>query len=392
MKRLVIYRNILSDPRIKLLIKLLDPDSFKQSEEIYYELCSITINNQGIDLKSQIIDIILSDENAFSLAAERGENITPILRSAVMNDINIIKEIISLDFLTLSKNAGDSHNMLVSETINDVSSIVRDESPSNIFKLLYEYYNKSGCGLFRQYKAFTINENLKITPVLPFKPLNLTDLYGYEDQKNDIIKNTARLVNRLPAHNILLFGDSGTGKSTTVKAMLPLFQEQKLRLIEVDKDKLHVLPGLLTELSKRGLFFIIFIDDLSFEHDDEEFKFLKTVIQGGLYEGTGNIRFYVTSNRRNIVKQNMQARENEVNVNDFLNETVSLTDRFGMKIYFDKPSKSEFLEMVTFLARASDIEYSDEVEKAALKFAFFNGGYNGRSARQFVDSIQKNSF
>lgn len=387
MKRLVIYRKILEDTRINLLMQLVGNQNPEQIEHIYYELCSLTVNNHGISLKKQIADLILTDENVFARAAEKGEKISDQVRKAVLNDINIFKELFSMNFSSISKIAGDPHTLLDDGLSDNMVNVLTNSSPSEILDMLYDMYNKEGCGIFRQYHAFAVNENLQITPVLSFRPLELSDLYGYEDQKNDIKNNTKRLVSGLPAHNILLFGDSGTGKSTTVKAMLPLFHNQKLRLIEVDKDKLHALQGLVSSLSERGLFFIIFIDDLSFEHDDEEYKFLKTVIQGGLYEGTGNIRFYVTSNRRNIVKQNMQARENEVNVNDFLNETVSLTDRFGMKIYFDKPTKTEFLEIVRFLAGAYHMEYTDETEKAALKFAFFNGGYNGRSARQFMDSI-----
>ena len=387
MNRLVIFRNLLNDKRIKLLTELAATSDDKLFEQKYYELCSLVIKNEDIPFPDQITALVLSDENAFSIAAEKGEDISNLLEKAVLNDIDILREILSLDFKALSDRAGDSRLLLCSGTYSETTNALITRTNEEILEMLYESYNRDGCGVYRLYDAFTINEDLEPVPVLPCKPMELGFLYGYEGQKADITGNTERLVSGLPAHNILLFGDSGTGKSTMVKAMLPLFRTRRLRLVEVDKDKLHALPSLIASLSARGLFFIVFIDDLSFEHNDEEYKFLKTIIQGGLYENMTNVRFYVTSNRRNIVKQNMQARENEVNVNDFLNETVSLTDRFGLKIYFDKPTKVEFLEIVRFLAELSDISFSEETEKAALKFAFFNGGYNGRSARQFIDSI-----
>ena len=387
MYRLIVYRKILTDERIQLLSRLTDcPDSltFKAN---YYTLCSATVNNLSMSLADQILDLMLSDENVFTLCAEKDEPVSSNLRKAVLHDISVFKDICTMDFSVMSQKAGDTGNILKQNSTGTLVDLFISNSPEFIFDFLYTHYRRNGCGIFHNNYAFNIGETLEIEFVKAFNPLTLDALYGYEDQKKDIISNTERLINGLPAHHVLLFGDSGTGKSTVVKAMLPLFGDRKLRLIEVDKDKLHTLPALLTSLSERGLYFIVFIDDLSFEHDDGEYKFLKSVIQGSLYEIASNVRFYITSNRRNIVKQNMQARENEVNVNDYLNETVSMTDRFGLKVYFDKPTKSEYINMVRFIADYSNIPFDDETGKDALKFAFFNGGFNGRSARQFIDSI-----
>lgn len=390
MHRLIVYRNIINDPRAELLMRLIENKNPGEFTKNYFRLCSEALNNDDVSPIEQILRLILSDENVFSICAEKGRNVSKTLKNAVLNDIRIFSDLCSIDLSGLSKKADDEFKMLGLEDKEPLRDLFISGDINEIFNYLYEYYNKNGCGVFRDNYAFTVDENLKMQPVSPFNPLGLDELFGYESQKNDITLNTERFINGLPAHNVLLFGDSGTGKSTAVKAMLPLFKDMKLRLIEVEKDKLHSLPELLTMLSGRGLYFIIFIDDLSFEHDDEEYKFLKSVIQGGLYEIARNVRFYVTSNRRNIVKQDMQARANEVNVNDFLNETISLTDRFGLKIYFDRPTKNEYIKIVKHIANRSDIHFTDETTQEAIQFAFFNGGFNGRSARQYIDSITTN--
>jgi len=387
MKRLVIYRSILKDTRADYLNRLTACSDKTQFSELYFKLCSICVNNEDKPLIEQILDLVYADENIFSLSCERRESISPGLREAVLNDLQIFKELCRLDFCALAEKAGDTRCLLAngsqSARLHEFLTLDID----SLFLHMQEHYRNSGCGIFHDNKAFLLGEVSKLIPVPWTSFTELNALYDVDTQKRDIVNNTKRLVSGLPAQNILLYGDSGTGKSTMVKAMLPEFPNEKLCLIEVDKDKLRCLPKLLASLSERGMYFIIFIDDLSFEYNDEEYKILKTVMQGGLYESLYNIRFYVTSNRRNIVKQDMKARENEVNVHDFLNETISLTDRFGLKIYFESPVKKEYIEIVKFISSKAGLTVNDEMIEASVRFAFYNGGFNGRSARQFVDSI-----
>jgi uncharacterized protein len=217
----------------------------------------------------------------------------------------------------------------------------------------------------------------------------MDSIYGYESQKHKIIENTQKFVSGQYALNALLVGDSGTGKSTTVKSLIPMFREKKLRLIEVEKDNLYYIPKIVETLKNRGMYFVIFIDDLSFESNENSYKYLKSVVEGSIYEQPRNILFYVTSNRKHLIKESMIDRQNEVHMRDAINEQTSLSDRFGLTILYSEPNQNEYFEIVLGLAESYSIHYDSKEEflADAKKFAMQNGGRTGRSAVQYIKAL-----
>ena len=211
----------------------------------------------------------------------------------------------------------------------------------------------------------------------------------YEIQRNQIIENTKALLSGKPAANILLTGDAGTGKSSTVKAVANAFYPEGLRIIEVRKEQLRVIPKILDELALNPLKFILFIDDLSFLSDDDDFNGLKAVLEGSVSARSSNVAVYATSNRRHIIRERFSDREgDDIHRNDAMQEMISLSDRFGLHISFNKPDKNTYLDIVAKLAEQYDAgSFDDEMAASAERFALERGGRSARLARQFIDSL-----
>ena len=233
-----------------------------------------------------------------------------------------------------------------------------------------------------------------LVPVFALDPLRLEQLVGYERERAKVIENTERLIQGLPAHHLLLYGDRGTGKSATVKALIHRYAGDGLRLIEVPKSRISSLPQLVRRLEDRGLAFVLFIDDLSFEETETEYKELKAFLEGSLRHPPARVRVYATSNRRHLVREFHSDRsatgaawgDDEVRRQDTLQEKLSLSDRFGMTIIFPTPSQKEYLAVVHSLAAAHGIELPPEVlEERALQWASWYNGRSARTARQFVE-------
>jgi predicted AAA+ superfamily ATPase len=245
-----------------------------------------------------------------------------------------------------------------------------------------------GTGLFGKHYAFRWVRGTgggKLKGIESPDPIRLDDLVEYEWQREAVSRNTQKLLAGLPSNNMPLYGDRGTGKSSTVKAMLNEYAQRKLRLVEVAKDDLTDLPDILSILRKRPEKFILFIDDLSFEENETQYKALKAVLEGGLEARPVNVALYATSNRRNIVKERFsdrQKNDDEVHPGDTMQEKLSLSDRFGIKLPFLAPDQDEFLRIVETLASRADIEMTEDLRKSALSWQHAR---SGRSARQFVD-------
>ncbi|MBR4319952.1 MAG: ATP-binding protein, partial [Oscillospiraceae bacterium] len=233
------------------------------------------------------------------------------------------------------------------------------------------------------------DDSYRLKPVAYPDTIQLTDLVGYEIQRKQVIDNTKALLNGWNASNILLYGSAGTGKSATVKAVANAFAEEGLRLIELSKNELHLLPELLEELNKNPLKFILFIDDLSFQENGDNFSALKAVLEGSISARAKNTVIYATSNRRHIVRETFSQRAgDEVHRNDTIQETISLSERFGIQILFDKPNKDLYLDIVTSLAQEAGLQ--TEKEQLILKaeqFAMRKSGRSARTARQFVNQL-----
>ena len=252
------------------------------------------------------------------------------------------------------------------------------------------WYRENGCGMFARYKAFVWRDG-DIRPVLHHDAVSMDDFTGYERQRRKVDDNTRAFLAGKSCNNCLLYGDMGTGKSSTVKAMANTYRRQGLRIVEMPKEQLAQFPQLAEKLAHLPLKFIIFIDDLSFQHHDASYTSLKAVLEGGLAARPANVLIYATSNRRHIVKERLSDRALEVDdihTRDNMQETLSLSDRFGLNVCYTAPSKNEFLEIVTAMARARGVTLSEsELRAGAERFALARGGRSPRCAKQYVESL-----
>ena len=252
-----------------------------------------------------------------------------------------------------------------------------------------ENIGKFGYGIYAKNKMFYVDEQNTIVPVRNPDRTELSQLVDYKRERQVIIDNTKALLEGKPAANILLTGDAGTGKSSTVKAVANALWQEGLRIIEVRKDQLRAIPKVLDELADNPLKFVLFIDDLSFLKDDDSFNALKAVLEGSVTAKSKNVVIYATSNRRHIIKEKFSDREgDDIHRNDTMQELVSLSERFGIHVTFSKPNKETFLHIVRHLAEENGIDMpKDELELLAERFVLARGGRSARLARQFVDSL-----
>lgn len=257
------------------------------------------------------------------------------------------------------------------------------------FRHRVAHIGQYGYGIYAKNRMFYIDEQGAIVPVSHPDAVSLEDLVDYEAQRKIILDNTRALLQGKPAANILLTGDAGTGKSSAVKAIGNALFPEGLRIIEVRKDQLRSIPRILDELSENPLKFVLFIDDLSFLKDDDNFNALKAVLEGSVTAKSKNVVIYATSNRRHIIKEKFSDREgDDVHRNDTLQELVSLSERFGIHITFSKPDKATFLHIVRHLAAAAGVTLpEEELERQAERFALERGGRSARLARQYIDGL-----
>ncbi|MDS1030710.1 ATP-binding protein [Bacillota bacterium LX-D] len=265
---------------------------------------------------------------------------------------------------------------------------------------LQEFYWQYGSGIFAQYKAFLWEKNGQegyLRGIESPDPISFQDLIGYENQRSKIIENTLAFLNGYTANNLLLYGDRGTGKSSTVKALLNAYYVEGLRMVEVPKAYLLDFPKIIQQLRGLPQKFIIFVDDLSFEEQDESYTALKAVLEGGLEVKPSNVLIYATSNRRHLIKEKLSDRtgikagslDEEVRTTDTVQEKLSLADRFGMTIIFSAPNKNKYLEIVEGIAARRGIKIEkEELQQLALKWEMWYNGRSPRTARQFVDWLE----
>ena len=259
---------------------------------------------------------------------------------------------------------------------------------------MIQFYKDFGVGKLGLHKAFRIahvGENVEIIPITNIPDVRLSDLVGYEIPKQKLIDNTKAFVEGKKANNCLLFGDAGTGKSSSIKGILNEYYDQGLRMIEVYKHQFKDLNDVIAQIKNRNYKFIIYMDDLSFEEFEIEYKYLKAVIEGGLEKKPDNVLIYATSNRRHLIRETFKDKEDrdeELHTNDTVQEKLSLVARFGVTIYFGKPDKKQFQEIVRELAKKNGIDMlDDELLLEANKWELSHGGLSGRTAQQFIDYL-----
>ena len=353
---------------------------------------------------------IVTNENPFSITCEKvGANDGSVNHFA-KNDFRVFKNLFDYDFSRIENELGIDcfslisdykaigkkelmYNKNVSEKIIALSRELENTADENeFFDCVTGFYRDYGVGMFGLNKAFRIRE--KADSQIEFLPINnmdkvmLDDLVGYE-----LIDNTRAFVEGRKANNVLLFGDSGTGKSTSIKAIVNAFYPQGLRMIEIYKHQFKDLSNVIASVKNRNYRFIIYMDDLSFEEFEIEYKFLKAVIEGGVETKPDNILIYATSNRRHLIKETWSDRndvevDNGMHRSDTMEEKLSLVNRFGVTINYSKPSQKEYFNIVIELARRQGIDMPDEeLCREANKWELSHGGISGRTAQQFINYL-----
>lgn len=348
-----------------------------------------------------LLELIFKDENPFTLSAEKySSKISPALLQAAASDLSFLEKIFRLSFKELNTKIEEINGQKV-PSIEDfqpfsplddrflpLKNAFLNTSPwENLKETLFDFHRRHGCGSMAHYNAFFWKNNV-LEGIAEPDPITLEELWGYSEQKKIILENTEYLLHGLPANNILLYGDRGTGKSSLVKALLPRYASLGLRLVEFASEDLASLSPLLDILKQRGLKFILFIDDLSFEENEVEFKKLKALLEGGVEKKPDNVVIYATSNRRHLIKESFEGREAEVHPADSMQEKLSLADRFGITLTFSAPDQNDYLAIVKHLAQKEGLAVpEEELKNLALKWELLHNSRSGRTARQFVDYL-----
>ena len=329
---IAVFRNVLKLKTMGRLLTMLKEQSPEACGEFVHSLY-----RHGTNLSDYVIKAVTEDENAYLLRKARRDNVSPVMENAERLD---------------------------------------------------QLFTK-GYGIFAKYTAFMLKDHV-IEPVLTPDPQRLSQLPAYETQRKKVIDNTLALIKGKPAANCLLYGDAGTGKSSTVKAVVNEFADRGLRLIELKKSQLHELPDVMDAIADNPLKFIIFIDDLSFSSDDADFGALKAVLEGSIASKASNAVIYATSNRRHLVKESFADRDgDDIHARDTREELASLSERFGLKVTFLKPDKDTYLKIVEYLAGQYGIEMDkDELFTKAEAYALRRSGRSGRAARHFVEMLK----
>ena len=349
---------------------------------------------------------ILDDENPFSLRGERGSP-EPLLAEQARRELEALRELFELDSETLLGMVEDAAPALagtwtapVFDTAPDPSprsvaagELAGADDPAGVVEGLAEHFERHGAGALGRHAAFRWRGG-RLAPVTRPDGVRLSGLVGYAEERRPLVENTQRFLAGLPAHHALLYGPPGTGKSSTVKAIANEYAGSGLKLVEISKEDLGDLPGLLDALRGRGLRFVLFVDDLSFEEHEIEYKALKALLEGSIEEPPPNVRVYATSNRRNLIRENFSDRGDalagdDVHARDTMQEKLSLSARFGLRLTFPAPDQERFLGIISGLVRERGIRVPpDELRERALLWDRWHAGRSGRSARQFVDGLE----
>ncbi len=359
--------------------------------------------------------ILIMSENPFTLTCEKVGWKDGSVNHFAKSDFKAFKELFDYDFTELEKDLDIDcfscitnykaiekpqlmYNKNVSEKVRGLSEeLEKTETVEDFFEAVTSFYRDIGVGAFGLNKAFRFRDlpsgNVEFMPINNMDTVVLDDLVGYELQKEKLIANTKAFVKGQRANNVLLFGDSGTGKSTSIKAIVNEFYTEGLRMIEIYKHQFRFLSQVIAQIKNRNYKFIIYMDDLSFEEDESDYKFLKALIEGGVETRPDNILIYATSNRRHLIKETWRDRtdveqDGDIHRSDTMEEKLSLANRFGVTIGYYKPSRQEFYDIVTALSKKSGLSIDpDQLKIEADRWEMSHGGISGRTAQQFVDHL-----
>ena len=380
---LAIFRALLSDPVVSALLDYLNSREKATSEAVskYAAFVSSLYGTEKRTLAGYIQHIVNNDENAYIRMIGQGKQPWPEMEAQVERELEILQAVADLTPETLREGLDwDGYlPIFATKSLNIVESY--HQRCTNIHRF--------GFGLYAKHIMFYIGEGNRIVPVINPDQIRLSSLVDYKREQQIILDNTVALLEGKPAANILLTGDAGTGKSSTVKAVVNELHDRGLRILEVRKEQLHAIPAILDELNTNPLKFILFIDDLSFQKDDDNFSALKAILEGSVSAKSRNVVIYATSNRRHLVKESFSGRDgDDIHRNDSMQEIISLSERFGIQVTFQKPNKEIYLGIVRHLAEEKGVKMdADELDMLAERFALGRGGRSARAATQFIDGL-----
>ena len=425
--QLLVYRNLPQDNLLTALADIcfeLNSDDYLREDlvaDIYKEVHKLldiaTVYGFDKNLwQNYLAYLLASCENPFSITCEKVGACEGSVNLLAKHDFTIFQELFAYDFSKLEKALGIDcfsvitdytavqkserrYNKNISDKVQALSAkLAQTKNVDEFFACVTEFYKNYGVGKLGLNKAFRIvheeGQDAELVPISNTEQISFDDLIGYEDQKQRLIANTEAFVAGRAANNVLLFGDSGTGKSSSIKALINKYYDSGLRLIEIYKHQFRDLSTIIAQIKNRNYRFIIYMDDLSFEDFEVEYKYLKAIIEGGLEVRPDNILIYATSNRRHLINETWKDRrdlveENGIYQSDTMQEKLSLVNRFGCTIYFGQPSQKEFFAIVCELAHKQGVELDDDFLCAeAKKWELHHGGISGRTAQQFINYIK----
>ena len=421
---LIIYRNSEADEILEELARIFtayhDGDYYKNSLrgevlDVVQELLKLATKYGFNDnlWNNYLAYMIAMTETPFTLVCEKVGANDGTVNVFAKNDFHIFKQLFDYDFSDIERDldlncfslienyhaVGKEErifNKSVSEKVQALSKAIEQANTDDeLYQVITTFYKDYGVGKYGLNKAFRLSDSLEeefLIPITNTSNVMLDDLVGYETQKQELIANTEAFVERRKANNVLLYGDAGTGKSTSIKAILNQYYPQGLRIIEVYKHQFKYLSKIISEIKNRNYRFIIYMDDLSFEEFETDYKYLKAIIEGGLEPRPENVLIYATSNRRHLIRETWSDRDGngeDIHRNDTIQEKLSLSARFGVTIGYYKPSKKEFIDIVLELAKRDPAITLDEeeIKRQANIWMVSHGGASGRTAQQFVDHL-----
>ncbi|MDP4145653.1 MAG: ATP-binding protein [Bacillota bacterium] len=412
--RLMVYRDLLNDPivaSIKRLVCAISSEAeINEINKLYYEYSfnllkqSETLGLKGKLHKAYTINLLITSKNFFSLTCEKyGKNIGSSLYNIAINDLEIIKAFMDLNFddirellsapNLLNDYSPTSSAVNLKEYDTYKEELLQVDTVQALADKVINYYFKFGSGEIANHIAFRWNDKNGLIGVKNYDPIQFDDIVGYQYQKETLINNTEAFIKGHQANNVLLVGARGTGKSSSIKALINRYHSEGLRLLEITKTQLLSLPEILDELKQRGKKFILFIDDLSFEEGEIEYKQMKSILDGGIEQTPDNVLIYATSNRRHLIKETWadrakNATAEEIHESDTVNEKLSLSDRFGITLTFITPNQNEYLAMVERIAEKHNLNIpADTLRQEAIKWELSQKGRSGRTAKQFVNYL-----
>ena len=378
LRTLVLFRAVTDDPVVRAFLALCDAG--KEGANVRAEKAAEFISalfQSTDDLSEYVCNLVLADENAYIRRAG-SDTLTACFHDALPEELRTLQMLCDITPDDVRRFTGSTLPLPAWQcTARDLAAIYRDR---------LEHIHETGYGMFASYPMFAL-KNGKITPVKHPDGQRLSDFSGYALERSRVIANTEALLMGNPCNNVLLYGDAGSGKSSTVKAIANEYYPKGLRLIEVKKSELFFLPDILDELAANPLKFIIFIDDLSFVRGDSDFSALKAILEGSVSGRSRNVAIYATSNRRHLVQESMADREgDDLHLQDTIEELTSLSARFGLQVTFSKPDKALYSRIVCDLAKQYHVEMPENLLlQKAEAYALRHGGRSPRAAKQFIE-------